>query len=222
MQRFCVMVNSCLPPSFFFFLRLILYFFELLILYWGIYSSLTDNAVIVSGEEWRNSAIHIHASILSQAPFPSRLLHKSLPPFWLPSHCSLHSPYPASFTSLILPPTDMCHLLPFTWRLQLSAPLHSFPRIHYFSHSLHFFSPCSLTPIFNFTELGLFATLFCKPAKAILLVIISGMNQGNDALEYSDLYPYIHFCPFQVNLFLSKMSFLSVWTSTRGGERPQR
>ena len=31
--------------------------------------------MIVSGEQGRDSAIHIHASILPQVPFPSRLPH---------------------------------------------------------------------------------------------------------------------------------------------------
>ena len=39
------------------------------------YSRLTNNIVIVSGEQWRDSAIHIHVSILPQTPLPSRLPH---------------------------------------------------------------------------------------------------------------------------------------------------
>ena len=38
-------------------------------------SLLTNNIVIVSGEQWRDSAIHIHVSILLQTPLPSRLPH---------------------------------------------------------------------------------------------------------------------------------------------------
>ena len=34
-----------------------------------------NNVVIVSGERWRDSAIHMHVSILSQTPLPSRLPH---------------------------------------------------------------------------------------------------------------------------------------------------
>ena len=36
---------------------------------------LINNVVIVSGEQWRDSAIHIHVSILPQTPLPSRLPH---------------------------------------------------------------------------------------------------------------------------------------------------
>ena len=34
---------------------------------------LINNVMIVSGEQWRDSAIHIHVSFLPQTPFPSRL-----------------------------------------------------------------------------------------------------------------------------------------------------
>lgn len=37
------------------------------------YRCLTHNTVIVSGENWRYSVIHTHASILPQTPVPSRL-----------------------------------------------------------------------------------------------------------------------------------------------------
>ena len=33
-----------------------------------------NNVVVISGEQQRDSAIHIHASILPQTPLPSRLL----------------------------------------------------------------------------------------------------------------------------------------------------
>ena len=36
---------------------------------------LVDNVVLVSGEQRRDSAIHIHVSNLPQSPFPSRLPH---------------------------------------------------------------------------------------------------------------------------------------------------
>ena len=39
------------------------------------YSWLTNNVVIVSGEQRRDSAICIHVSILPQTPLPSRLPH---------------------------------------------------------------------------------------------------------------------------------------------------
>ena len=39
------------------------------------YSQLTNNAVMVSGEQQRDSAIHIHVSILRQMTLPSRLPH---------------------------------------------------------------------------------------------------------------------------------------------------
>ena len=34
-----------------------------------------NNVVTISGEQWRDSAIHIHVSILSQTSLPSRLPH---------------------------------------------------------------------------------------------------------------------------------------------------
>ena len=34
-----------------------------------------NNGVIVAGEQWRDSAIHVHVSILFQTPLPSRLPH---------------------------------------------------------------------------------------------------------------------------------------------------
>ena len=37
------------------------------------YSQLTNNVVIVSDEQWRDSAIQSHVSILPQTPLPSRL-----------------------------------------------------------------------------------------------------------------------------------------------------
>ena len=39
------------------------------------YGRLTNDVVIVSGEQWRDSAIHVHVSILPQTPLPSRLPH---------------------------------------------------------------------------------------------------------------------------------------------------
>ena len=59
---------------------------QLFILYW-----LVNNVVIVSGEQWRDSAMHIHVSILPQTPLPSRLPHNielssmcySVGPCWL-------------------------------------------------------------------------------------------------------------------------------------------
>ena len=47
-------------------------FFKLL--YWGIFGY---NVVIVSGEQGRDSAIHIHVSILPQTPLPCRLPHNT-------------------------------------------------------------------------------------------------------------------------------------------------
>ena len=38
-----------------------------------------NNVVIVSGRQQRDSAIHIHVSILPQTPFPSRLPHSIEP-----------------------------------------------------------------------------------------------------------------------------------------------
>ena len=39
------------------------------------YGRLTNNVVIVSGEQQRDSAIHIHVPVLPQTPLPSRLPH---------------------------------------------------------------------------------------------------------------------------------------------------
>ena len=41
------------------------------------YNQLTSNVVIVSGEQWRDSAEHIHVSILPQTPLLSRLPHNT-------------------------------------------------------------------------------------------------------------------------------------------------
>ena len=56
------------------------------------YREPTNNVVIVSGGQQRDSAIHIHVSILSQTPLPSRLPHNieqsslcyTVGPCWLP------------------------------------------------------------------------------------------------------------------------------------------
>ena len=55
------------------------------------YSQLTNNIVIISGEEQRDSAIHIHVSTLPQTPLLSRLPHNiqhsslcyTVGPYWL-------------------------------------------------------------------------------------------------------------------------------------------
>ena len=55
------------------------------------YSQLTNNVVIVLGEQQRDSAVHIHVSILPQTPLPSRLPHSieqssmfyTIDPCWL-------------------------------------------------------------------------------------------------------------------------------------------
>ena len=36
-----------------------------------------NNVVIVSGEQWRDSAIYIHVSILPKVPLPSRRAHNT-------------------------------------------------------------------------------------------------------------------------------------------------
>ena len=54
-----------------------------------------NNVVIVSDEQWRNSAVHIHISILPQTPLPSRLSQSSEQscvcyaegPGWLSMNC---------------------------------------------------------------------------------------------------------------------------------------
>jgi len=66
----------------------LVFFFKLFILLE--YSYLTM-FVIFSGEQWRDSALHIHISILPQTPLPSRLAHNiqqsslcyTIGPFWL-------------------------------------------------------------------------------------------------------------------------------------------
>ena len=55
------------------------------------YSQLTNNVVIISGEQQRDSAIHIHVSTLPQTPLLSRLPHNiehsslcyTVGPYWL-------------------------------------------------------------------------------------------------------------------------------------------
>ena len=42
-----------------------------------VYGQLTNNVVIVSGEQQRDSAMHIHVSILLQPPLPPRLPHNT-------------------------------------------------------------------------------------------------------------------------------------------------
>ena len=80
-QWLCFSAWFLLIPSFFFFN------FELFALYWGI-----NNVIIVSGEPWRDSAMHIYVSTVPQAPLPSRLPHnieqsslwRTIGPCWLP------------------------------------------------------------------------------------------------------------------------------------------
>ena len=48
--------------------------FKLFILYWGIANY---NVVVVSGEQWRDSAIRIHVFILPSTSLPSRLAHNT-------------------------------------------------------------------------------------------------------------------------------------------------
>ena len=50
-----------------------LLFFKTFLFCIGVY--LINNVVIISGEQQRKSAIHIHISILPQTPLPSRLPH---------------------------------------------------------------------------------------------------------------------------------------------------
>ena len=51
-------------------------FFFNFLFYIGI--QLINNVVMVSGEEWRDSAILIHVSVLPETPLPSRLAHHVL------------------------------------------------------------------------------------------------------------------------------------------------
>ena len=48
--------------------------FKLFVLYWG---RANYNVVVVSGKQWRDSAIRIHAFILPSTPLPSRLAHNT-------------------------------------------------------------------------------------------------------------------------------------------------
>ena len=50
-------------------------FFFLFFFFLASYFVLGYSLVIVSGQQWRNSAIHIRVSILLQTPLPSRLPH---------------------------------------------------------------------------------------------------------------------------------------------------
>ena len=66
-------IQDWFPLGFFFFLWIP--FFKKTFYFALGYSRLTNNAVTVSGEQWRDSAIHIHVPILPQTPIPSRLPH---------------------------------------------------------------------------------------------------------------------------------------------------
>ena len=68
------------PLTFF----LLFFFFQTLnslfcigVFYWSICIGVINNVVVVSGEQQRDSAIHIHVSVLPQTPLPSRLLHNT-------------------------------------------------------------------------------------------------------------------------------------------------
>ena len=52
------------------------YFFSLNLLF-CVRIYLINHVVVISGEQWRDSAIHIHVSILPQTPLLSRLAHNS-------------------------------------------------------------------------------------------------------------------------------------------------
>ena len=77
---------SSLLPSLLLFIIFLTFYFVLE------YSCLTNNVVIVSGEQRKDSVIHIPVSILSQTPLPSRLprnieqssLCYTAGPCWLP------------------------------------------------------------------------------------------------------------------------------------------
>ena len=60
------------PRLFLFLLFIYLILIKLFILYW---TMANKNIVIVSGEQRRDSAIHIHVSIPHQTPLPSRVPH---------------------------------------------------------------------------------------------------------------------------------------------------
>ena len=62
-----VLIIFCIKEHFFFF-----FFFSLLSC---VKVQLINSVVIVSGEQWRDLAIHMHVSILPQTPFPPRLQH---------------------------------------------------------------------------------------------------------------------------------------------------
>ena len=81
-----MVVLFSLIPSYTFFFFLILSF----LFYIEVYP--INNVMIVSGEQWRDSAMHIYVSILPQTLLPYRLLYNSeqsslcctIGPFWLP------------------------------------------------------------------------------------------------------------------------------------------
>ena len=110
--------------SLFFFLYYslnIIHYFSLKTFYFVLGSSwLTSNVVIDSGEQWRDSAIHINVFLLLQIPIPSRLPHNIelsfmcyvVDPCFLPSS-SVYMSMPKSLTIsyLILPLCNHKHSL---------------------------------------------------------------------------------------------------------------
>ena len=82
--------------------------------------SLINNVVIVSGEQWRDLAIHVHGSILFQIPLPSRLaefhvLHSRSLLVIHSKYSSVYMPIPNSPT---IPPT-LATINPFSKSVNL-------------------------------------------------------------------------------------------------------
>ena len=70
------------------------------------YSRLTNTVVIVSGEQQRDSAIHIYASVVTQTPLPSRLPHTEhraeFPGLYSRSLLVFHFKYSSVYMSILV------------------------------------------------------------------------------------------------------------------------
>ena len=95
------------------------------------HSQLTSNVVIVSGKQWRDSAIHIHGSILPQTPLPSKLPHNTEQSYVLYSssllvicfkYSSLYMSIPKSLT---IPSPHSSPLITLSSFSKFVSPLHS-------------------------------------------------------------------------------------------------
>ena len=91
---------------------LVFYIFFLLNFLFCIGVKSVNNVAIDSGEQWRDSAVHIHVSILPQTPLPSSLSHNTeqgslcytVSPCWLPILTIAVCTWPSQAPWLSLPP----------------------------------------------------------------------------------------------------------------------